>query len=255
MPLDRSSPVPLWAQVLEDLRERIANGELDDRFPTDQELMAHYGVSRHTARDAARRLASEGLIVRERGRGSMLRRAAFEQPLGSLYSLFQSIEGQGAEQTSVVRTLEVRVDEHAAKRLERSADCPLVHLERVRLAAGQPLAVDRVWLPADVAGPLLGADFTHTALYAELAARCGVRVDAARESIAPVLPDRTERQLLELPARQPCFAIDRRGWWRGGLVEWRRTLIRGDRFRFVADWSSARDSAPSFGVTPAPGLP
>ena len=49
-------------------------------------------------------------------------------------------------------------------------------MERLRLAGGEPLALDTVWLPGDLGAPFLGADFTHAALYDELAARTGVRV-------------------------------------------------------------------------------
>ena len=48
-------------------------------------------------------------------------------------------------------------------------------MERLRLAGGEPLALDTVWLPGDLGAPLLEADFTHAALYDELAARTGVR--------------------------------------------------------------------------------
>src|SRR5215467_10126686 len=50
--LDRNSPLPLWAQVLGDLRTRLARGEFTGRFPGDEELRAQYGVSRHTVREA-----------------------------------------------------------------------------------------------------------------------------------------------------------------------------------------------------------
>ena len=47
---------PKWRQVLEDLERRLADGEIADRFPTDRELVEHYGVSRHTVREAVRHL-------------------------------------------------------------------------------------------------------------------------------------------------------------------------------------------------------
>lgn len=68
------------------------------------------------------------------------------------------------------------------------ASTPLFRLERLRLAGEEPLALDTVWLPADIGAPLLEADFTHTALYDELAARAGVRLDGGREHIRGVVP-------------------------------------------------------------------
>ena len=75
--MDRASPMPLWAQVLSDLSDRLGAGEFDERFPTDQELVEAYGVSRQTVREAVRRLADDGLLARERGRGTRVRAVEF----------------------------------------------------------------------------------------------------------------------------------------------------------------------------------
>ena len=81
---DSRDPRPLWAQILSDLERRLAAGEFDERFPGDLDLMDDYEVSRHTVREAVRRIEQAGLLVRERGRGSFVNRQVFEQPLGSL---------------------------------------------------------------------------------------------------------------------------------------------------------------------------
>ena len=61
-PLDRSYPLPLWAQIDADLRRRLRAGAFQDRFPGELELAAEYGVSRQTVRDALRRLRGEGVL-------------------------------------------------------------------------------------------------------------------------------------------------------------------------------------------------
>ena len=229
--------VPLWAQVLADLRERIATGEFTLRFPGDLELVAHYGVSRHTVREAVRHLQAEGLLERRRGRGSYVTGPTIEQPVGTLYSLFKSIEDQGLVQDSVVRVLEERRDDEASAVLGCSGQ-PLLYLERLRLADGEPIALDSSWLPLSLARPLLTADFHHAALYEQLAEQCGVTLTSGWERIRPALPDRVQRELLGTVARQPMFAIERLGVAGQRPVEWRHSLVRGDRFTFVARWSS-----------------
>ena len=87
----------------------------------------------------------------------MVNRAEFEQSLGTLYSLFQSVESTGVEQTSEVLRCEVVVDPEAAAHLEIEEDAELVLVERLRLAGGSPLAVDRAWLPR---ASILAADGT-----------------------------------------------------------------------------------------------
>ena len=235
---DRDSPMPLWAQVLGDLRARLARGEFTGRFPGDEELRAQYGVSRHTVREAVRRLQAEGVIERGRGRGTFVTSTVIEQPLGALYSLFRSVEAQGFVQRSVVRYLAERRDEEAAKVLGLAPDEPLVYLERLRLADDQPVVLDCSWLPASLARPLLQVDFTRTALYHELQARCGLKPDAGWERLRPVLPTREQRELLGLGLRTPALAIERLAASNATLVEWRHGLVRADRFSYVARWSA-----------------
>jgi len=243
-PLDRSSPLPLWAQLEEDLKRRLDGGEFDDGvFPTDLALTTDYEVSRHTVREAIRHLNKTGVLKRERGRGTVVNRAEFEQALGTLYSLFQSVESTGVEQTSEVIELDVVQDPIAAGHLELDEDADLVLLARLRLAGGAPLAVDRAWLPKAIAEPLLDADWAHTALYAELR-NIGAPVPTQGwERLTPICPNASDRNKLGMAKNQAAFHLERLGTHDGTLVEWRTTVIRGDRFRFVTDWTSGTPSA------------
>lgn len=241
----RSSEPPLWAQVLDDLRRRIARGEFAERFPTDRELVESYSVSRHTIREAVRRLQGEGVVHRHRGRGSKVVQPPIEQPVGALYSLFRSIEQAGSQQTSTVLVQERRRDPNAAAILGVAADEPLFHLERLRLVDGTPIAHDRAWLRLDLGAPLLDVDFGRTALYDELRDVCGVVPERGTERIRPVVPERPECELLGMAVGAPAFEVDRRTEWHGRPLEWRVTIIRGDRYVVRADWSEGlAESAP-----------
>ncbi|MHA6781602.1 GntR family transcriptional regulator [Pseudonocardia saturnea] len=237
--LDRARPDPLWAQLLADLRRRLEDGEFVDAFPGELALVAEYSVSRHTVREALRRLRDEGTVVAGRGRAPRLAGPTeIRQPLGALYSLFTSVEAAGLSQRSVVRTLEVRADGVIATRLGLEESTPLVYLERLRMAGTAPLAVDRVWIPERIAAPLLDVDFTHTAFYTELAQACGIILTGGREDIRAVVPSPAERDLLAVDASVAAFAIERIGLVGADAVEWRHTLVRGDRFTVTADFSS-----------------
>ncbi|MFN0027175.1 MAG: GntR family transcriptional regulator [Acidimicrobiales bacterium] len=233
---DRTNPLPLWAQVVADLTRRLSAEEFAAGLPAERDLIAEYGISRHTMREALRQLKDQGLISRERGRGTFASPATIEQRTGSLYSLFRSIEDQGFEQRSRVIGLDRRLAPAIAERLGLPADTALVYLHRLRFADTTPIATDELWLRADVAEPLLEVDFTHTAVYAELDQRCGVRPGAGWERVHPVMPSAAERALLEIPARQPAFLVERFTTVGGLPFEWRRTVIRGDRYAFRSSW-------------------
>lgn len=236
-PLDRSSPLPLWAQLVEELTRRMAAGAFVERLPTDQELVATYLVGRQTVREAVRRLGESFWIDRQRGKGTFVRQVQFEQPVGTMYSLFQAIESQGVEQRSVVRRCELKVDAVAAAELEVASHLPLFYLERLRLAGGVPLALDRVWMPADLAAPVMDSDFTHTALYAELKQKAGIVATQGEEQIHPIIPSASVAKLLEMPKGTAAFAIVRRTWIGDRPLEHRDTIFRGDRHALVSTWS------------------
>jgi GntR family transcriptional regulator len=233
---------PLWQQVLTDLERRIASGDIVDRFPTDRELTEHYGVSRHTAREAVQRLRARGLVDRQRGRGSFLSDGRITQPLGGLYSLFRAVEDQGLPQRSEVLALEVTSDADAATRLGLAPGSELVRVERLRFAADEPLALDSVWLPGDIGRHLLDADLTRTALYDVLRERAGVAISEATETLEPIVPDADARALLRLDDDEALLRVRRLGSSRGRAVECRVTLIRGQRFLYTSTWS-ATDAA------------
>jgi GntR family transcriptional regulator len=236
--LDRSSPLPLWAQLADDLVARLQAGQFGERFPTEHELGAEYGVSRHTVRDAVRRLREDGLLSAERGRGTFVRPGRIDQPLGAIYSLFREVEARGMQQTSRVRALDVRTDDDVCARLRLPEGTDLVFLERLRLADEEPLALDRVWLQRPLGDPLIGADLHHTGVYDVLAAASGVRLTGGRERIGAVVPTGEERALLGTGPDVAALTIERTGELDGEPVEWRTTLVRGDRFAVTAEWTA-----------------
>ena len=236
--LDRGTGVPLWRQLHQDLVRRIAAGEFDSGFPGEVELQHEYAVSRYTVREALRRIRETGLIDSSRGRSTRVRAEPIEQPLGSLYSLYREVEAQGLEQRSEVLALERRLDAAAAGQLGRPAEEPLFYLERIRLAGGEPLAHDRVWLPLSLAEPLLRHDFTHSALYDELARMTGTRPTGGRERISAVAAEPDEAQRLGIEPGSPCFSIERVGQvGEEPPIEYRRSLVRGDRYALLTAWS------------------
>ena len=188
-------------------------------------------------REAIRHLNKTGILKRERGRGTVINRSEFEQPLGTLYSLFQSIEATGTEQTSEVLQLEVVTDTVAATHLELDEDTEFILLARLRRAGGEPLAVDRAWVPLAYGESLLDVDWSHTALYAEMTRIGAPTPTAGWERLTPVIPPPADRTLLGLPSGAAAFSLERLGTRDGKPVEWRTTLIRGDRYRFVSEWS------------------
>ncbi|WP_220093469.1 GntR family transcriptional regulator [Flexivirga caeni] len=233
--IDRSSRIPLWRQIRDDIGTRISRHEFADAFPPESRLQEEYGVSRQTIRQALRQLREDGVVTAQRGRTPRLATPTeIEQPLGALYSLFDSVRATGISQHSIVRELAVTTDATVADRLGLDRTEPLLHLARLRLAGDEPLALDEVWLPAGIAHPLLDVDWHNTGFYEELGRRCGVRLTSGEEHLRAVIPTASDRAALQLPRDTAVFAIDRLGISHDRPLEWRHTLVRGDRFSMTA---------------------
>lgn len=251
--LDRANGHSLWVQVRDDLALRIAAGEFTSAgaaFPGEMSLSAAYGVSRQTVRQALRSLRDDGVLIGERGRPpTVADPASLHQPLGALYSLHAAAVAQGLTQRSVVRALEITYDPSIADLLHLPATAALLHLERIRLIDDEPLAHDHAWLPAALTRALLAANFEDTALYSELAGKCGIRLTGGSEQIHSVILDPAESQLLDVEPGSAGFFIERVGRINDSPTEIRRTLVRGDRFTVSAEYGRA-----GFRLSPARAL-
>ena len=142
-----------------------------------------------------------------------------------------------------------RQDAVAAARLGLAAADPLIYLERQRLANDEPLAWDRVWLPARMSRPLLDVDFTDTALYVEMNRLLGRGPTGGREEIGCRNATTEEAERLDLESGAAVFSLSRIGCHHGEPVEYRETLVRGDRFFLVTQFS------PGSGYFLTPGTP
>jgi GntR family transcriptional regulator len=204
------------------------------------ELVEVYSVSRHTVREALRRMRQDGLIESSRGRSSVAHPGVVSQQLGAMYSLFQELESRGIEQRSELLVADRRTAPDAASRLALPPRTKLVYLERVRFADNEPIAWDRAWLEPTLGAPLLKLDFTHTGLYDEWRRSAGVRLTGGRERITAVVPTPTERRLLRMSRHEAAMLVERTGCLGKRPVEFRVTLVRGSRFSFSAEWESGR---------------
>lgn len=248
---DRTHPLPLWAQVCTDLRRRIAAGEFASGFPGEMALVDQYEVSRHTVREALRVLRTEGLVRSERGRVSSVEPVS--QNLGSLYSLFRTLEDQGIVQRSDVRRQSLTTNATVAEKLGIASHMELVVLERVRYADDVALALDTSWLPAVLAQPLLDVDFSRQGLYEALADTCGVRVDSGHERIAAVTVPAHIAALLRVSEHAAMHHIERIARSNDMAVEWRETFIRGDRFSMDVEWAGTDFSLSTVSGEPLSG--
>ena len=138
----RESKVPVYVQVAEDLEGAIRGGNygVGDQLPTEHALAAEYGINRHTAGQALKRIQSKGLIVRVRGRGTFVRPGRIDYRVAEKMSYSDSVSRAGLEPSSEILGLRmIGAYGWICEAMMVPPGEPLVAFERVRYAGEIPL--------------------------------------------------------------------------------------------------------------------
>lgn len=230
---------PLYRQIQADLRERVALGDLAPgaQIETELELMAHYGVSRATVRQALSGLVTEGLLEIRRGRGTFVHGTALEHRLGGFYTFSREIERHGMRPSTLVRSIGVvAAAQDVAAELGLEPATAVVALSRVRLADDQPIVSETSYLPSMRFPGLEGIDLSHASLYETLTTTYGVRPVRARETFLPVLLGDTEAAILGGDVGDPVLLVERTTYdGDGAIIEYCRSILRADRYRYSVE--------------------
>lgn len=228
--LDRASPVPLYFQLAEQLTASIADGyaQPGDPFENEVAMSERLGLSRPTVRRAIHHLVDQGLLVRQRGRGTFVasRRVHRRASKGSLY---EDLSIQGRNPSTKVLKYEIVRDARAATALDLDPDTELLALKRLRLADGEPLAIMHNWLPPRHSS-ITREQLESRGLYSMLRDR-GVGSVVAHQSVAARLPTAEERDLLTISSRLPVIAVSRTAFDPSGApVEHAEHVYRSDGY-------------------------
>ncbi len=231
--IDRSSPVPLYHQLAQQLSSAIDSGVLQpgDAFENELSLAERLDLSRPTVRRAIAELVQRGLLVRRRGVGTTVASKAIHRK-AELTSLYEDLVHSGrTPSTQVLHFEDKTTDSRAADRLGLPYDTPLIFVERLRTTSGVPMAVLRNWLPATTPG-LTEASLTQRGLY-DILRESGIRPAIGHQMIGARRPTARERRLLDLKAGDPLLTMSRVAFDAAGKpVEFGDHCYRYDQYFF-----------------------
>jgi GntR family transcriptional regulator len=239
--LNPRSLLPLYHQLLALLKSQIASGRWNpgDRMPAESELMRRYRVSRITVRKVLDLLAREGLIVRERGRGTHLAHPRLEHGLSRIVSFTDDMRQRGFQTgTKVLFSGLLPAPESIARALGVEEGTELARLDRLRLADAEPMCVEESHLVHKYLPGILDHDFSTRSLREVKVGEYGIRWSRARQTIQAMLASPELARVLSIKANAPLLYIERVSYSQDDVpVEFLKIYYRADRYVLYNDLS------------------
>ncbi|WP_079474738.1 GntR family transcriptional regulator [Marinococcus halophilus] len=234
MKINKKSPLPIYYQIQEMIREKLENGEWPPGYmlPSERIFAEEFDVSRMTVRQAVTELVSEQLLTREKGKGTFVAEPKLEQTLQGLTSFTEDMKARGMKASSELQLFQMEEADTATARLLQLEGRSVYRMERLRLADHKPMALENSYLNADMF-PGLGEEAASGSIYNRLEQEYGITIGSADQSLEASLASEREAELLGIVPGAPVLLISRTTYTADGApFEHVISSYRGDRYKF-----------------------
>lgn len=237
MSIDKHSHVPYYIQLATVLRQRIKTATAADRVyavPSENELASRHHLSRATVRQALALLQREGLIYKEKGKGTFAAKNRARYELTSLIPTTDDMRRRGWRPGSRLVSLKrVRTRPPITDALELAASAEVYELCRVRLGDGEPVCLQWSYLPAALLPDFENQDLTGSLTHI-MEFTYGLKFWTAHETLRARRASNSEARLLKVGVGSPVIYMERTTFLPTGQpIEFLESVWRSDRYEFV----------------------
>jgi GntR family transcriptional regulator len=223
-------------ETRERVLELIEELTVGDAIPSERQLTIELGVSRLTVRAALDELVREGYLLRRRGAGTFVAEPKVAKGM-EITSFSEDMRQRGLTPGS--RTLELRVMPAGARLgriLHVSPAEPVLAAKRLRLAEGEPMAIELLHVREALVPGLSALDLEQDSFYDLLERRYGVTIVGGSQTVEPTVTNEEESETLGVPLHSPALLFERvTRSPEGDVVEFTVSTYRGDRYRLVSE--------------------
>jgi GntR family transcriptional regulator len=238
--IHKDSPLPLYFQLKELLRQEIESGywQPGQRIPSEAELCQAFDISRSVVRQALRELEYQGLLYREQGKGTFVAQPKISESLmQDLTGFYEDMMAKGLTQVTKVLREEVQpANKKIANYLQIEPGDQVIVIERLRSVDNEPIVLVTTYLPYNICPDLVDEDLSTQSLYALLEKKHGLELSHGRRTIEAVAANEYEARLLGVEEGVPLVLLDSVSYLRDGRpIEYFHAVHRGDRSRFEVE--------------------
>jgi len=243
MYIDKKSPIPAYYQLKKILLEKIKSGEYaaGSLIPSERELCETLGISRMTVRQALNQLVSEGILYREKGRGTFVSKAKLEQR--NLMSFSEMAREKGLEPiTKVLHFSMGNTIQDICDVLDLGENETVYHIKRLRLVGSVPVGIEESYIPQKYCPGLDRYDLT-TSLYRLMKDEYQHVISYADNVIEAAKATKEEKELLEITESKPVLKIVSVNFTESGLkLLYERSVYRSDEYKYSVRVYGNRDT-------------
>ena len=222
-------------QVYASLSDMLEGLEVGDALPAERELAARLGVSRQTLRGVVDEMVRTGLLRRRHGSGTYVADSKVSGPL-TMTSFSDDMRSRGMEPSSRALSFEtIDAGARLGPRLQLSPAAPVWAIKRLRLANGEPMAIETLYVSKDLL-PELQANVLESGSFYELLDSRGIAIAKGTQTIEATVTTDEEAAILDVPLYAPALLFERLSRTEEGTpVEFVRSVYRGDRYQLTTE--------------------
>lgn len=235
--INKNSPLPIYYQLEEEIRlliqtEKMKPGEL---LPSEREYAERYDISRMTVRQAINNLAADGLLYRQKGRGTFISDKKFEQNLQGLTSFSEDMRERGLTPSNKLISFQLmEANERIAETLRLDKQEKVYEIKRIRNANGSPVAVETIYTPKQLVGDMSQQD-VEDSFYQYMEKKLNHKIAYGDQTIESVLANEFEIENLNVYEGDPILLMQRTSYLsdeKETPLEYVKSAYRADKYKF-----------------------
>ncbi len=234
--LDENSPIPLYYQLENLIKEEIEEGNYKEgeKIPSERKLSELSNLSRMTVRKAVENLVKEGILERKRGQGTFVSANNLENSAG-LIGFTESVKSHGMiPNNTVIRQQLIEPNAEISQRLNLGQGEKVILALRLRLADNEIWGLEESYIPYAICPKLLDIDISQRSIYRTLKEE-GHKPTKATNEIEAISADEYLSSLLEVKQGKPILKNYRTTFSYERPINFSYNYYRGDKYTITTN--------------------